>query len=104
VRVGVSNVKVCFTLGPTIEAVEIDGASPSPRESATFEDGRPVGGKMRVEYLRPGRRSWLSSASSVARRVGLGRWAPGTWIVLLVICAMAVVTVGTSWLILRELR
>jgi hypothetical protein len=99
---GVPGVKLCFALGRTTEAVAIDGVSPSP-EAATFENGQSVGGKMRVEYLQAGHRSWLSLASSVARRAGLGRWAAGTWIVLLALTVMTAIVVGASWLVVKEL-
>jgi len=104
VSYSVSHAKLCFALGRTTEAVAIDGLSPSPSESATFTSGRSVGGKMRIEYLEPGRRSWLSLASSVARHAGLGRWPAGTWIFLLVMMVVATIIVGASWLVVKELR
>src|SRR6202043_813748 len=54
----------------------------------------------RVEYLRPGHSSWWSLASSVARRMGLGHAAAGTWIVFLLIALMITVVTLASRLIL----
>ena len=48
--------------------------------------GRTV--NFRVEYLRAGHGSWWSRASSVARHMGLGHAASGTWIVFLLIALM----------------
>jgi len=58
---------------------------------------------MRIEFLKPGKRSWLSSASSVARHMGLGRWIHGTWMVLLVIALLGAILLGASWLTVKEL-
>jgi hypothetical protein len=57
-----------------------------------------------MEYLRPGRKSWWSLASSVAHHMGLGHAASGTWIVFLVLALMLTVVILASRLALRELR
>jgi hypothetical protein len=104
VRHGASHVKLCFALGRTDEVVELTGSPTSPAEATTTGDGRRLPGRMRIEYVKPDRRSWWSLTSSVARRMGLGRAAAGTWVVLLVMAVMAVVVAGASWLTVRELR
>lgn len=104
VRHSVSDVDLCFTLGSTGGLVNIDGSETRPGEAAIGGSGQRLNGRMRVEYLRPGNRSWWSLATSVARRIGLGHWAAGTWIVLLEIALMAAVVGGVSWLTVKELR
>ncbi len=104
VRHGASHVKLCFALGRTDELVAIAGAPASPALAMTTGDGHRLPGRMRIEFVRPGRRSWWSLASSVARRMGLGHTAAGTWVVLLLAAVMAAVLAGASWLTVRELR
>ncbi len=92
----VSGADVCIAFGPALEPVELIG------ERAQ----RPTGeapGKVRIEYLRPGARSWWSLALGVARRMGRGRSPSGTWIALIPIALMAAAAVIASWLILRQL-
>jgi hypothetical protein len=100
-RRGASHVKLCFALGPMNEVVELIGSPASPAEATTAGDGRRLPGRIRIEFLKPGRRSWWSLASSVARRMGLGHTAAGTWVVLLLAAAMATVLAGASWLTVR---
>jgi hypothetical protein len=99
-----SNVRICFSLGPTVEQVAIMGSPTSPAVAARGSEGAPLPGRIRIEYLRAGHSSWWSLASSVARRMGLGRAPAGTWIVLPLLALMGAVVLTASWLILRELR
>jgi hypothetical protein len=103
VRQGASNVKLCFALGRTSEVVFLNGVISNASDAVAYEDGSSLEGRMRIDYLKPGDRSWLDLALSVARRAGLGRWPAGTWVILLVTTMVAVVVAGTSWLIVREL-
>jgi Predicted membrane protein (DUF2142) len=63
---------ICVTLGPPVGTFQINST-----KSGTH-----------LEYLRPGARSWLSRASSVAYHMGLGRAASGVWVVFLVLALM----------------
>jgi hypothetical protein len=99
---GSSNVRICFRLGPTREKVELVGVPTSPASAARSSEG-PLPGRIKIEYLRSGGRSWLSLAETVARRMGLGRAPSGTWVALLVLVLMGGTVVGASWLALREL-
>jgi hypothetical protein len=74
------------------------------RDRAIGGEGKPLPGRMHVEYLRPAEGSWWSMASATARRLGLGRAASGTWNALLVIALAALLIVLPSWLLTRELR
>jgi hypothetical protein len=120
----VAGVRICFDLGPPVEAVAVGGSRTSPtvggaktatagRESAatsggssaaTERDGRPLAGRFTVEYMRRGRGSWWSLAQTVARHMGLGRAPAGTWVVLALAAAMGVAIAAASWLAVRELR
>ena len=62
----------------------------------------PLPGRVRVEYLRPSRSSWLSRIPAVARRMGLGRAWPGTWSALLVVALMISAVLISARLVLRE--
>jgi hypothetical protein len=103
-RHGASHVEVCFVLGRTGGLVSMVGAPASPAAATRAGHGQRLPGRMRIEYVTPGRRSWWSLASSVARRMGLGHAPAGTWIVLLLAAVMAAVLAGASWLTVRELR
>ncbi len=92
-----SEVTVCIGVGPLVERIYFIGGQPPPGS------GGGTASKMRIEYLRPGRRSWFSQAHSVAQRMGLDREPGGTWIALIPILLMVAAAALTSGLILRQL-
>jgi hypothetical protein len=99
-----SGVELCFTMfGNGHEPIELLGEPTSGARAARGQHG-PLPGRVRVEYLRPGDASWWSIAPEVARRMGLGHAAPGTWSVLLVLALMGCLMALCSRLILRELQ
>lgn len=90
-----AGVNVCFAIAPKDEQVYING---SP--SAGVAGSRTRGG-VRIEYLRPGARSWWALAPAVLRRAAFGHATSGVWIVLLVAGAMIALTAIVSWLAVR---
>jgi hypothetical protein len=96
-------VTVCASFRVNDEAVTVFG-KPTPATIAAHSGGRALPGRMWIEYLRPGRRSWASLAGSTAHHMGLGRAVAGTWIVWLALALMAAVAAIASRLLLRELR
>jgi hypothetical protein len=96
----VPHARVCITFGPDQEPVEIYGTY---GRIAIIAGAESEAALYRVEYLRPGQRSWWSLASSVAHHMGLGRAGSGTWIVFFVIALMITITILMSRLILREM-
>jgi Predicted membrane protein (DUF2142) len=86
----IPDARVCVALGPALGTVGLLGA-PVDNEGHA---------KLRIEYLRPGPRSWWSLASATARRMGLGRSPGGTWVALVALALMATAAVLASWLIL----
>jgi hypothetical protein len=96
----VSNPLLCTTLGPIASPATIEGTRrPSEAEHTSYSDVA-----LRVEYLRPGTRSWWSLASSVAYRMGLGRAVSGTWIAYLALLLTIAVGVLAWRLALDDLR
>jgi hypothetical protein len=93
-----SNVKVCMTLGTGARGVAIGGQRTGRTTAATVQ-GKPSAGRMRIEYLQAGSSSWWSQVLSIARRMGLGHAAPGTWIAPLLIAAMIAAAAIASWLL-----
>jgi hypothetical protein len=91
----ISHARVCFAIGPAVEKIGLVGAKVAGKSEKLV--------KMRIEYMRPGPRSWWSLASSVARHMGLDRAPSGTWIVLIPLALMTAAVVLTSWLVLRQL-
>lgn len=98
-----SGVRLCFTLFLNGEEfAELTGELTKPALAAHAKTGS-LRGRLRVEYLRRGRSSWWSLAPSVARRMGLGHAASGTWSVLLVVALMGGVVILCSRAILTGL-
>ena len=89
-----SGATVCVSFTGANERVDFWGARTPASVSATSPAGR-LGGRLRIEYLRSGRSTWWSLATAVARRMGLGRTWPGTWVALLVLALMAVLATLT---------
>lgn len=100
----ISPVKVCFAIRLMgDEEVTVRGSRSVGARAARASEGESLGGRVRIEYLGAGRSSWLALASSVARRMGLGRAWGGTWVALLVAMLMLAAVTLTARLVLREL-
>jgi hypothetical protein len=99
----VSGVTVCVSFRLRDETISVFGRT-TPRATAAHDGRQTLRGRIWIEYLRPGERSWASLVPSIARRMGLGRAAAGTWIVLLALALLAAVAVLASSLVLEELR
>jgi hypothetical protein len=99
----VPDVTMCASFRVVHETLVLLGKR-TPAAVAARDDGRPLPGRMSVEYLRPGTRSWASLATSVARNMGFGRAWAGTWIVFLVLALLAMIVVLASSFVLIELR
>jgi hypothetical protein len=98
-----THVELCMTIAPSSEPVGLLGESAAPANAAT-NAGAKLPGRVGVEYLKPGRRSWWSLVLPTARRMGLGRAGAGTWIALLVGALMAGAAAAASWLVLARPR
>jgi hypothetical protein len=99
----VHDTTVCISFQLHDETVIVQGNA-APARVAAREGHRALGGRIWIEYLRPGTRSWLSLATEVARRLGLGRSPAGTWVALVALALLAAALALTSRLVLRELR
>jgi len=99
----VSPVAVCFTVKKVNGPVQMVGRKTSGPE-ATVEGSNRLPGRISLQYVQPGHRSWWSLALSTARRLGLGHATPGTWNALLVAMLAAAVIALSSWLVVRDLR
>ena len=99
----VAPVKVCFAMTQMNGNVAMRGSPTGHALAARSVEG-PLPGRMGIEYLRPGGSSWWSKATAVARRLGLGRAASGTWNAFLVIALAASFIALSSWLVVKELR
>jgi hypothetical protein len=98
----VANVTVCASFRLKDESVTVFG-EPTPPASAARDGRRHLMGRFFIEYLRPGRRSWASLASSTVAHMGLGRAAAGAGIVLLAIALLVAIAAIASRLVLEEL-
>ncbi len=113
----VSYLTVCVNIAPPREPVGLQGVPSAPALAATVRQGPlpratpvqaptyrrgPLPGRLVIEYLRPGDRSWWSLARSVARRMELGHAGSGRWIPVLAIVLLAAVLAVMCWLILGK--
>jgi hypothetical protein len=95
------SVNICLTRDPVAIPLGLFGNS-STRRLAARVNSRPLPGRMRVEYLKRGHHSWLSLARYVARRMGLGHFPSGGWIVIPLTAIMAADLGLGLWLLRRE--
>jgi hypothetical protein len=89
----VAGVDVCFAFAPKDETVLVRGAEHGPGT-----------GRFRVEYLRPGTRTWWALAAPIARHMALGRAAAGIWVVFAAAAGMLAVAGVASWGALQDPR
>jgi hypothetical protein len=99
----VAPVKVCFAMTQMNGKVAMRG-TPTSRAQAATSAGEHLPGRMNIEYLRRGASTWWSQATAVARHLGLGRTASGTWNAVLVMVLAASFITLSSWLVVKELR
>jgi hypothetical protein len=99
-----AGVEICFALGRPLGSIEIFGEHRSGANVLEGPHGQALPGRMGVEYLRPGRTTWLSLLPTVARHMGLGHAWSGVWIVFALLLAMASAAGLLAWLALAELR
>lgn len=84
--------RICISFSLRDESVTVYGAS-APASRRTMSSGRSLHGRMALEYLRPGKRSWVSMAGTIIQHLGSGRAGEGVGIVLVAIVLM-LVTIG----------
>jgi hypothetical protein len=96
-----SDVELCFAIYGNAEEPERLVGEPTTPSRAAFDRDGPMAGRLRAEYLRPSKSSWWSLAPEVARRMGLGRAASGTWWALLAIVLVGGMIALCSWEIVR---
>jgi len=92
---------ICLTRDSSALVAGLLGQT-APTARAATNNGQPLPGRLRIEYLTHGHSSWLSMAKHVARRLGLGHSPSGTWIVLPLTALMAIALGLGAWLLMRE--
>ncbi len=100
-----ADVRVCVSIDLAgDERVEIFGTRTKHAVAALSGNGQPLRGRMQIEYMRPGDRTWWSMVTLVARHMGFGNFAGGAWNVVLAMALVIAVAAVSSRLILREIR
>jgi hypothetical protein len=92
---------VCASFSVHDETLIAQGNAAPATLAARFDE-RTLGGRIWIEDLRPGQRSWASLAPEVARNMGFGRADPGIWVVFLALALALAIAVLTTGLVLRE--
>ena len=89
------DVTLCYVVAGSGQAAVVGGSTPLGTPPATVE-GETANGSLSITYLRAGRESWWSYASTVARRIGMGRgdWG-GAWMAWLA-AALALAAVALA--------
>jgi hypothetical protein len=100
----VAHAKVCLAFALSEETVEMAGGRTSRARAAVTNGGQVLPGRIKIEYLLRGDRSWWSLALATARRLGLGRAWAGTWVALVAFALMVAVLALTGWRLLSLLR
>jgi hypothetical protein len=91
----ITNGRICTTVGPMVEPLQVNGVR------VRTARGRGTAIELRMEYLRPDRRSWLSLAASMARNMGLDHAPGGAWVAYLVMAVMLIVSALCTRVLLR---
>jgi Predicted membrane protein (DUF2142) len=91
----IPNAHICTSIGVPVEPLQVNGTKVRTPSGATAI-------LLRLEYLRPGPRSWLSLAAPAADALGLVHGPGGSWIAYLLIAIMVIVTVLAVRLLVRE--
>jgi hypothetical protein len=99
----VAGVAVCFSFSRSAWPIGLTGR-PAPPQLAARAARQVLSGRVGVEYLRPGERSWWSRLPAIARQMGLGHAVGGAWVPALVLALIASLVGLSSWLAVRELR
>jgi hypothetical protein len=99
----VGDATVCVSFPLRYEEIIFQG-NPSSPATAAHDGSHRLKGRIWMEYLRPGTRTWASMLAEVARRVSFGRALTGTWVVLLLLALVCAIAGLASSLVLRELR
>jgi Predicted membrane protein (DUF2142) len=98
-----SHVTLCLTIARSPGDFIMLGTDTDAALAARTSAGRLLPGRVKVEDLRAGTRSWWSLAVSVARRMGLGRGISGSWIPLLVLSLSLLMALSTASAVLGEI-
>lgn len=97
----ITGARICIAFGPVIEPIGLNGTLVNTTTAAGKRE--PVA-MLRLEYLRAGRASWWSLASSVARRLGYGHQPSGRWVAFAVIALMLALVALVARLLWSETR
>jgi hypothetical protein len=98
----ISGATVCVSFSLRDETVVVQGTT-TTAALAAHDGPEALAGRIWIEYLRPGRRSWAELASEVARHMGFGRAAAGTWVVFAALALIVAIAALASGLILSEM-
>jgi hypothetical protein len=99
----VADVRLCASFALRDEAVVVQGSA-APAAVGLQDGGQRLAGRMWVEYLRPGSRSWASLIPSILRHMGFGHAAPGEWSALAALALIVSALVLAFGAAHRELR
>ncbi len=97
----ISSATICFATTPLRDELIVSGSRTDRASAARTSRGRPLIGRVKIDYLGEGHSSWLARASAVARHLGLGRAWSGGWVAFVLAALMLAAAAVASWLVLR---
>lgn len=97
-----ADARICASFQGADETVSLVG-EPKARKGALTANGRKFPAQLLIEYLKPGRTTWASLVSSIARHLGMARAAEGTWLAFLALVLVAGIVATVSVALKEEL-
>lgn len=97
-------VRICLRLSSSASGAgaQLYGSPVDPREPGATDNGNPLPGRIRFDYLRAGRVSWWSFAPTVIERLGRGRAWFGSAVAPLAALLVLISISAAAWLLVRE--
>jgi hypothetical protein len=95
-------IRLCLRLsGRAHGATVMLYGAPAEREASATDDGQPLGGRMRLDYLPASAQSWWTLAPTVVTRIGRGRAWSGSSVALLAALLTLTSIALAAWLLAR---
>ena len=98
--------RLCVTVGASSSVTLAGEITDDPDHAGppATASGSQLRGRLRIEYLAPGRRSWWSQTGTIARRIGFGRAPGGGGVAFVAVLLMLAAATLGLWQVVRGER